>query len=349
MTGNAQNQLGQLFVDIGLGGVGTLLKSLNTVSASFLLVKTAATQAVKPIVDMTRFAQEGALGVSKLAASLGTTSIKAQQLKYYLQTLGAEGLEGSVMSLQDMFTRLRLGYGGLEGQKAMSMNALGLDWTSYSGSYDDTIKFIKDVQNALKQKNLSKQEQLMHLNNLGLSDWMYLFEQDSFSPDKMDKFISEEEIRKLNESERKRREKEVSKEIAKQRTSNITNKSFGDKFTDWQEEHFNDYNAIIGEDEEKRKQALDKWQKEAKPILDNILMSSPVFIPYKTLEYSSSLFPNAAIPPGAQTSSETKVNNYVNIKTDSPEETKNKIEQISADSIEQARFNKYETQNQSDL
>ena len=33
----AQNKLGELFVDIGVGGLGKTLKALNSVSASFLL------------------------------------------------------------------------------------------------------------------------------------------------------------------------------------------------------------------------------------------------------------------------------------------------------------------------
>ncbi|MBQ2285319.1 MAG: hypothetical protein II244_06610, partial [Clostridia bacterium] len=76
MTGQAQNNLGQLFVDIGVGGLGQTLKALNSVSASFLLTKNAATQAIKPFIDMGKQAANSAVGIGKMAAALGTTTLK---------------------------------------------------------------------------------------------------------------------------------------------------------------------------------------------------------------------------------------------------------------------------------
>ena len=45
----AKNEMGKLFVDIGIGGLGKALKSLNSVSASFLLGKNAAMQFAQTI------------------------------------------------------------------------------------------------------------------------------------------------------------------------------------------------------------------------------------------------------------------------------------------------------------
>jgi hypothetical protein len=101
-----------------------------------------------------------------------------------------------------MFTRVRAGLGGIEGQKAISMQMLGLDWQKYSGSFEDTLQFIQDVKDAIKSSGMSENEKVMHLQNLGLSNWKYLFEKDDF--DLNDTLsISDETIRKLQEASEK--------------------------------------------------------------------------------------------------------------------------------------------------
>ncbi len=199
--GQAQNQLGQLFVDIGVGGLGQTLKALNSVSASFLLTKNAATQALKPFVDMGKQAANSAVGIGKMAAALGTTTLNAQKLQYYLKTYQAEGLEGDVASLQNMFTKMRAGLGGMSGEMATSWNMIGLkkNWSDYSGSFEDTLQFIQDVKNALKSSGMTEQEKVMHLQNLGLGQWKYLFEKDDFDLNQSLN-ISDETIRKLQEA-----------------------------------------------------------------------------------------------------------------------------------------------------
>lgn len=199
MTGAAQNKLGELFVDIGVGGVGKAIKSLNSISASFLLTKNAAMQAIKPFVNIGKEAMSSAVGIGKMAAALGTTVLNAQRLQYYLKTYDSQGLEGSVASLQNIFTRLKAGYGGLDGQMAMSMGVLGLDWQKYSGSFEDTLQFIQDVKDRFKQGGFSENEKLMHLQNLGLQDWKYLFEKEDFNINDSLR-INEETIRSLQQS-----------------------------------------------------------------------------------------------------------------------------------------------------
>lgn len=184
--GKATNQLGQLFVDIGVGGLGQTLKALNSVSATFLLTKNAATQAIKPFVDMGVQAANSAVGIGKMAAALGTTTLNAQKLQYYLKQYKSEGLEGDVASLQQMFTKMRAGLGGMSGEMATSWNMIGLkkNWSDYSGSFEDTLQFIQDVKDALKTSGLSEQEKVMHLQNLGLGNWKYLFEKEDFDINK---------------------------------------------------------------------------------------------------------------------------------------------------------------------
>lgn len=203
--GQATNKLGQLFVDIGVGGLGQTLKALNSVSATFLLTKNAATQAIKPFIDMGKEAANSAVGIGKMAAALGTTTINAQKLQYYLKQYKSEGLESDVAALQQMFTRIREGYGGVENQKGMSLGQLGLDWNKYSGSFEDTLKFIQDVKDALKTSGMTENEKVMHLQNLGLSNWKYLFEKEDFDIGQTLN-ISDEQIRNLQEASEKTNE-----------------------------------------------------------------------------------------------------------------------------------------------
>ncbi len=79
-SGAAQNKLGELFVDIGVGGLGKTLKALNSVSASFLLTKNAATQAVKPIIDVGKRTMGMAVDVGKLGSTLGLAYKDAYKL-----------------------------------------------------------------------------------------------------------------------------------------------------------------------------------------------------------------------------------------------------------------------------
>ena len=84
-TGAAQSKLGELFVDIGVGGIGKTLKALNTVSASFLLTKNAAVQITKPFINMGKQALDTAVDVGKLGSTLGIAYKEAYKLKYYFK------------------------------------------------------------------------------------------------------------------------------------------------------------------------------------------------------------------------------------------------------------------------
>ena len=180
-NGQAQNKLGQLFVDIGVGGLGQTLKALNSVSATFLLTKNAAVQAVKPFVDMGVQAANSAVGIGKMATALGTTAINAQKLSYYLKQYKSEGLEGDIAKIQKMYADYEQRVGGIPLQYAYALRRIGLDWQDYNGGFEDTLKLIQDIKNSEKFKSFSDTEQLSILGQLGLSgQWKYLFEKADF-------------------------------------------------------------------------------------------------------------------------------------------------------------------------
>lgn len=188
----AQNKLGELFVDIGVGGLGNTLKALNSVSASFLLTKNAAVQMIKPLADMGLKVAKDAVGIGKMAAALGTTEENAYKLRRYLREFSSEDLMGDVANVSQKFTDIFNHQGQIDGLFARSMATMGLNWQNYSGSFEDTLKFIMDVKKQLKTLNLPKNIELMHLRNLGLQKFQYLFEKPDFNIEDAAKILQED-------------------------------------------------------------------------------------------------------------------------------------------------------------
>lgn len=100
--GGAQSKLGELFIDIGSSGLGTLVKGLNSVSASFLLTKNAATQALKPIISMSQKGGNSVTTLDKLSSVTGLTLEQLQRLQIQatLSNTSFEELTGQIQSFQ---------------------------------------------------------------------------------------------------------------------------------------------------------------------------------------------------------------------------------------------------------
>lgn len=168
--------IGELFVEFGVKGLPTLLKGLNSVSASFLLTKNAAEQFTKPIINTGKQAANSAVGVSKLSSSLGTTYLEAQKLQLYFQKHNlSESLLGDLGSTADMLTKVQMGIGGISGEFAYAMHRMGLSWTDYDGSIESMEKLMHDVNNATKTMN--PRERRIMLQSIGWSPEMgYAFD-----------------------------------------------------------------------------------------------------------------------------------------------------------------------------
>lgn len=168
--------IGELFVEFSAKGLPTLLKDLNSVSASFLLTKNTAEQFTKPIINTGKQAANSAVGVSKLSSSLGTTYLEAQKLQLYFQKHNlSESLLGDLGSTADMLTKVQMGIGGISGEFAYAMHRMGLSWTDYDGSIESMEKLMHDVNNATKTMN--PRERRIMLQSIGWSPEMgYAFD-----------------------------------------------------------------------------------------------------------------------------------------------------------------------------
>lgn len=116
--GGAQSKLGELFIDIGSSGLGTLVKGLNSVSASFLLTKNAATQALKPIISMSQKGGNTVTTLDKLSSVTGLTLEQLQRLQIQatLSNTSFEELTGQIQVFQKTLQDILLkGKGNNEG------------------------------------------------------------------------------------------------------------------------------------------------------------------------------------------------------------------------------------------
>lgn len=171
----AKNELGQLFVDIGIGGLGKTLKGLNSVAATFLLGKNAANQFIKSVAQPFKEAGNAAVGIGKMSNALATSSMEYQKLAMYLKKYNlSEDLLGDVSKLEQTFYDLSQGFTNLQGSLAVGLSQAGLNAKDYKGTFEDTLKLIDDLQRATAGMTKDKRNQI--LRQIGLSsDWGYLW------------------------------------------------------------------------------------------------------------------------------------------------------------------------------
>ena len=193
----AKNELGKLFVDIGINGVGKVLKGLNSVSATFLLGKNAANQFVQSIAQPFKEAGNSAVGIGKMSNALATSSMEYQKLAMYLKRYNlSEDLLGDVSKLEQTFYDLSQGFANLQGSLAVGLGQAGLNAKDYKGTFEDTMKMLDDLQKATAGMTKNKRNQI--LRQIGISsDWGYLFDKGGRAGDYLT--ISDEAI-KTNQS-----------------------------------------------------------------------------------------------------------------------------------------------------
>ena len=179
--GNASNELGKLFVDIGIGGVGKALKSLNSISASFLLTKNAAMQVVGSVVNFGKEAMNTAVDYAKLNASMGVSLETIQKLSAYLNKYDlGDGLISSLGGIMDMLNRVNEGSGAIDANFVTGLQRLGLNWQKYrGGTFEDMLNLVTDIQEAMR--GLDAETARLRLQDLKLpTDLLYAFQQGDF-------------------------------------------------------------------------------------------------------------------------------------------------------------------------
>lgn len=213
----AQNKLGELFVDIGVGGLGKTLKALNSVSASFLLTKNAATQAVTPLLNMTKEGASLATALSKVSAETGLAQTKLLALKRFsdLNNVSFETLAGTIEGLQQKILGAKM---GTDMAAVNAFQLLELDPTKLSEK--DPIKAFDEIK--ARVQTLSPEVQTMALNLLGMNkELTYVYKQlngsleDNLNNIQNTYKTSDEQLRNLEQQQKKFNEIKVAAEQIK--------------------------------------------------------------------------------------------------------------------------------------
>lgn len=177
--GGAQSKLGELFIDIGSSGLGTLVKGLNTVSASFLLTKNAATQALKPIISMSQKGGNTVTTLDKLSSVTGLTSEQLQKLQIQatLSNTSFEELTGQIQVFQKTLQDVLLKGKG---------NNEGFAWLGLSPRDFDPSKPLEALDKISQRVMQLRPEVAAYaLDELGISrDLIYYWQQGNKEVDK---------------------------------------------------------------------------------------------------------------------------------------------------------------------
>ena len=199
--GVAQNKLGQLFVDIGANGLGTLVKGLNTLSAQFLLTKNAAKQAIKPLADMALSAADQVVNYDKLHSKMGVAIKDLQDIKIAAKLINIDPslVFGQMQAVQQQITRIKTGLDP-NGQQGLAM--LGIQ--PFELDQKDPLSIITKIGEKLRDTDA--ETRVLVLNLLGWSDELaYMFDRMSVALDKQNKRFNEnlkltdEELDRLRE------------------------------------------------------------------------------------------------------------------------------------------------------
>ena len=179
--GGAKNEAGKLFIDIGSTGLGTLIKGLNSLSASFMLAKNGAKQMADTLIKPAKEAGNTALEIGKVASALGTSNKEVQKMRMYLKSKNAsEELLNDLANLKQIIYDVHTGMGQLPEGMSIALNKTGHNIMEYSGTFESTLKLLEDLKDATQGMSAEAQNQI--LRQMGISsEWAYLWSRGDFN------------------------------------------------------------------------------------------------------------------------------------------------------------------------
>lgn len=191
----ASHELGNLFVDIGSSGLGSLLKGLNSLSATFMLTKNAAQQFTKPIMDMSKNAAQGVIGLDKISAVTGLTVDQLQRLQVWtkLNNISFGDFIGQIKNAQQMIFDVKTGMA----EMPAALSRMGLNVFDFDAK--NPIDFINQVMGKVQQVDEVTGAALLRW--LGLNEeLLYSFQQSNNVFDER-LLLNEQELQNLREQQ----------------------------------------------------------------------------------------------------------------------------------------------------
>ena len=170
--------LGELFVEFGQKGGSGLMKSLNGISAQFLLTKNTAQQAVNMVKDFSKNALNTTVALDKFNA---TTGIPVEKLREWdkwlkLNNYSTEQFLGNIKSLQENMLDIQMGRGNLKGWTLLGLDPHNFDFHKPEEALSAILRRVKQLDPAVAS---------LGLQMIGLSeDLLYLTDQQNNKLDK---------------------------------------------------------------------------------------------------------------------------------------------------------------------
>lgn len=163
--------LGELFVEFGQKGGSGLMKSLNGISAQFLLTKNTAQQAVNMVKDFSKNALNTTVSMDKFSSVTGISAENLQKWNVWLKlnNYSTEQFLGNIKSLQENMLDIQMGRGNLKGWTLLGLDPHNFDFKKPDEALAAILKRLQQVDEATGA---------LALREMGLSqDLLYLAKQ----------------------------------------------------------------------------------------------------------------------------------------------------------------------------
>lgn len=145
--GQAQHEAGQLYIDLGVKGLGSMLKGFNRLSAQFLLTKNAAQQFIKPIADVTKKSLATVTGWDKLNATMGLSLKQLQDINIFskLNNVDFNQYIGQIKSAQQRLLDIQTGMSNdVQGFALLGLNPREFD-------ANNPLELLDAIKNKVQQ------------------------------------------------------------------------------------------------------------------------------------------------------------------------------------------------------
>lgn len=163
--------LGELFVEFGQKGGSGLMKTLNGISAQFLLTKNSAQQAINMVKDFSKNALNTTVSMDKFSSVTGISAEKLQKWNVWLKlnNYSTEQFLGNIKSLQENMLDIQMGRGNLKGWTLLGLDPHNFDFKKPDEALAAILKRLQQVNEATGA---------LALREMGLSqDLLYLAKQ----------------------------------------------------------------------------------------------------------------------------------------------------------------------------
>lgn len=165
--------LGELFVEFGQKGGSGLMKTLNGISAQFLLTKNTAQQAINMVKDFSKNALNTTVALDKFNAVTGIPVEKLREWDKWakLNNYSTEEFLGNIKALQQNMLEIKMTGKGQNGWYLLGLDPHNFDFREPEKALSAILKRVKQLDSAVAARGLRE---------IGLSEsLLYAYDQQN--------------------------------------------------------------------------------------------------------------------------------------------------------------------------